>query len=296
MRIVFTTATAYQRGLTPAMLLTGERNGRWRKIEKGVWVEGPASPSRIDRAIGTVLRTGGVASGGLAARLHELDSVTLGAPPHVTVPPNRMTRRAGVRRMSLPPERVVRVGAIPCTDGLQTLIDLAPIVDDAGWEQALESALRKKLVTVPQLDEALPALGRSRTPGTPRIRRVLLLRPPGAPATESLLETLMVQLARVVPNLPEAIRQLDIYDEYGNCVARVDLAWPELGLFAELDGQQHKGQPLYDASRQTRVIAVTGWLCGRFTWDEVWRVPVFTARRLEQLADQCRLRPLRAAG
>jgi hypothetical protein len=294
MRIVFTTATAYQRGLTPAMLLTGERNSRWRKVEKGVWVEGPAPPSRFDRAVGAVLRTGGVASGGLAARLHDLDSVTLGAPPHVTVPPNRMTRRAGVRRLWLPPERIVTVDGIPCTDGFQTLVDLAPALDDLTWEQALESAVRKGLVTIDQLEDALPALGRSRTPGTRRMRVVLALRPRGAPPTESLLETLMVQLARLVPNLPEPVRQLDIYDEYGNHVARVDLAWPELGLFTELDGQQHKGQPVYDANRQTRVIAVTGWLCGRFTWDEVRRVPVFTARRLGELAEQCRRRPLRA--
>ncbi|HEX8770539.1 MAG TPA: DUF559 domain-containing protein, partial [Acidimicrobiales bacterium] len=102
---------------------------------------------------------------------------------------------------------------------------------------------------------------------------VLSLRPPGTPPTESLLETLMVQLARLVPNLPEPVRQLDIYDEYGNHVARVDLAWPDLGLFTELDGQQHEGQPVYDANRETRVVAVTGWLCGRFTWHEVRRVP-----------------------
>lgn len=185
MRIVFTTAIAYERGLTPAMLLTGERNGRWRKIEKGVWVEGPAPASRLDRAVGAVLRTGGVASGGLAARLHDLDSVTLGAPPHVTVPPNRMTRRAGVRRLWLPPDRIVTVGGIPCTDGFQTLVDLAPALDDFTWEQALESALRKGLVTIGQLEKALPALGRSRT-----LRRLTPVRRNprgwGAPVSRSL--------------------------------------------------------------------------------------------------------------
>ncbi len=38
MRRVFTTADALQNGLTEAGLLTGERRGRWRKLEKGVWV------------------------------------------------------------------------------------------------------------------------------------------------------------------------------------------------------------------------------------------------------------------
>ncbi|MDQ6927071.1 MAG: DUF559 domain-containing protein [Actinomycetota bacterium] len=206
--------------------------------------------------------------------------------------PNRATRRPLIRRLLLPPERITTVCGIPCTDGLQTLIDLAPVLDDPTWEQALESGLRKDLLTVAQLEGALPRLSRSRTPGTRRIRVVLALRPLGAPPTESLLETLMVQLARIVPNLPEPVRQLEIYDEYGNFVARVDLAWPELGLFAELDGQQHKGQPVYDANRETRVVAATGWLCGRFSWHEVRRVPVVTARRLGELAGQCRRRPL----
>ena len=111
-----------------------------------------------------------------------------------------------------------------------------------------------------ELESLLPELGRGRIPGTARIRRVLALRPPGAPPTESLLETLMVQLARTVPGLPEPVRQLEV--EW----ARVDLAWPDLGLFVELDGQQHKDQPLYDARRETAVVAATGWLCGRFTW------------------------------
>ncbi len=96
----------------------------------------------------------------------------------------------------------------------------------------------------------------------------------------------MVQLARTVPGLPDPVRQLEVGS------ARVDLAWPDLGLFVELDGQQHNDQPLYDARRETAVVAATGWLCGRFTWTEVVRVPMSTARRLAALADQARRRPI----
>src|SRR5207237_1032760 len=137
------------------------------------------------------------------------------------------------------------------------------------------SALRKRLVTVEELIDAIPGV-----PGADRIRRVLALRPPGAPPTESLLETHMVQVARRVPGLPPPTRQVVIYDHYGEFVARVDLAWPELGVFIELDGEHHIDQPVYDASRETLVVATTGWLCGRFTWTEVVRTPVHAARRL----------------
>jgi very-short-patch-repair endonuclease len=96
----------------------------------------------------------------------------------------------------------------------------------------------------------------------------------------------MVQLTRTVPGLPEPVRQLEVG------WARVDLAWPELGLFVELDGEQHKDQARYDARRETAVVAATGWLCGRFTWTEVVRLPTSTARRLAALADQARRRPI----
>jgi len=186
------------------------------------------------------------------------------------------------------------VAGFRCTDGLQTLSDLAHRLSDDLWEQALESAVRLDLVAIAVIDVELPHLGRQRIKGTRRIRRVLLERPDGAAATESLLETLMIQIARLVPWLPPPQRQVDIYDGWGRFVARVDLAWPELGLFIELDGQHHKGQPVYDASRETLVVATTGWLVGRFTWTECTTHRLHTARRLEALAAQARRRPLAA--
>jgi hypothetical protein len=156
------------------------------------------------------------------------------------------------------------------------------LLDDSHWEMANESGLHERLYTVANLEALLPVLSSQRFAGTARIRRVLALRPDGAPPTESALETLMVQLIRTVPTMPEPTRQLRIYDRYGVFVARVDLCWPELGIFIELDGQGHKGQPVYDAIRQSNVTAATGWLCGRFTWAEVNSFPRDTARRLAE--------------
>jgi hypothetical protein len=184
----------------------------------------------------------------------------------------------------------VVIDGLRCTDGLQTLADLAADLDALRWEQALESALRKRLTAIADIEGALPALGRARTPGVRRMCRVLAARPDGAPSTESLLETLMVQLVRGVGGSPEPIRQHEVVDECGSFVARVDLSWPELGLFLELDGQQHQGQPVYDARRETAVVAATGWLPGRFTWREVVSIPTTTARRLAALTGQARRR------
>ncbi len=220
------------------------------------------------------------AHGIVAGHLYGLDAADEFAPIH--------TRRRG--RLVAP--ALARLHGIACTNGLQTIVDLAAVLNDLQWEQALESALFKKLFTVTDL-EALCLRG---VAGVARIRRVLALRPPGARPTESMLETLMVQLARVTDGVPEPVRQVEVYNEFGEFVARVDLAWPDLGVFIELDGQQHRGQPLYDANRESRVVAATGWLCARFSWDEVNYNPNTSGRRLAKIIEQARLRPMKAAG
>lgn len=280
-RRLFTTDEALAGGVTKDALRWATEAGRIVSLGRGVYGAGPEPPTALDWARAAVLRGGGEARGHLAGVLHGLDSVCLDDRP--------------TRRTRLPADRVVVVGGVRCADGLATLVDLAATLDDLTWEQALESALRKRLTTVAAIDAVVAALGGARVSGTARIWRVLVQRPPGAPATESLLETLMVQRGRLVPDLPPPVRQLDVYNAYGEFVARVDLAWPGLGLFIDLDGQHHSGQPVYDARRETAVVASTGWLCGRFTWDEVVRWPTTTARRLAGLVDQARRRPLPAA-
>jgi very-short-patch-repair endonuclease len=255
---------------TEATLRWGEQKGRWRRADRNVWAEGPEPLTELDRARAAVMATGGVASHHLAGVLYGLDSVRLDG-TWITVPPSGNGRRPHVCRRRLPPECVVSVCGLPCTDGTRTLADLAASLSDAVWEHALESALRKRLASIELVTGN---------------RRVLERRPAGAPPTESLLETLMVQLARTVRGLPEPVRQLQI----GH--ARLDLAWPQLGLFVELDGQHHKDQPVYDARRETAVVAATGWLCGRFTWTEVVHMPNTTSRRLAEVAEQARRRPV----
>lgn len=285
MRRMFTTSEARAGGSTDAQLRWGAKTGRWVRAGRGVWAEGPESPTRLERALAATVAARGVASGRLAGVLLGLDGVALTG-PDFTVRPGASNRRPGARRRALPPERVIQVGDVPCTDGVQTLVDLGAELSDDRWEQALEAALRQGLVSLDELRAALDAARRSRLPGGPRMRRVLSRRPQGAPPTESLLETLMVQLARRVEGLGDPVRQYVVVDAHGLFVARCDLVWPRRGLFIELDGQHHEGQPLYDANRQTAVAAATGWLCGRFTWHEVVHTPAATARRLAALADR----------
>ncbi len=244
-------------GRTRSQLRWDVTSGRIHAVGHDTFRSGPGPATPLSRSLAVAVATDGVVSGALAAVLHRSDA---GAAPvaDVTVDRTASAKRPGLRHRLLAPDRIVEVAGFRCTDGLQTLVDLAHRGPDDGWEQALESFLRRGLVTTKALEDELPHLGRMRMKGTARIRRILLMRPVGAPPTESLLETLMVQIARLVPGLGPPQRQVEVFDRWGDFVARVDLAWPELGIFIELDGQQHAGQPVYDASRETAVVAATG--------------------------------------
>lgn len=259
MRRLFTTASS---GLTDDALRWGERMGRWRRVQRAVYADGPEPITQLDRERAQVLAANGVARGALGGRLLGLDVALDGRP---------------MRRQRLSADRLLVAGGITCADARQVLVDLARTLDDDRWEQALESALRRRLVTVEEVTgDALP-----------RMRRVLGRRPPGTPPTESLLETLALPLARTVPELGEPVRQLVVRAADGSFVARIDLSWPDLGMFLELDGQHHADQPVYDARRETAVVAATGWLPARATWHEVTRVPRATARRWVDVARRC---------
>lgn len=277
-RRVFTRKQFFARGGTKKELEWGVTKGRWVHVVQGFYAEGPKPPTPLDVALARMLSADGMASSLPAAKLYDLDGIV--------VPKTPLPRR---RRVPLSPEPVL-VDGFWCTNGLQTLVDIAPLVDDLVWEQALESALQKGLLKLEELVDVVPLLVASRTAGSPRIRRVLALRPPNAPPTESMLETLMVQLARVTDGVPEPRRQVVVEDEHGGFVARVDLAWPDHGGFGELDGEQHKNQPVYDAVRETNVAIATGWLCGRFSWTEVRWNPVPTGRRLAKFIASARRR------
>src|SRR5579871_2956325 len=123
MRRLYTTAELRRLGITESAIRCSLKKGRLTRVIPGVYVKGPEPPSPLEEAAAVVAATGGIASGSLAGVLLEIDGVTL-CGPDVIVSPEGSGRRPGVRRRTFPAERVVRAHGIPCTDGLQTLVDL----------------------------------------------------------------------------------------------------------------------------------------------------------------------------
>ena len=82
-------------------------------------------------------------------------------------------------------------------------------------------------------------------------------------------------------------------DTAGHLLGRVDFAWPELGVFVELDGRikyelhRRPGESLGDylmreKRREERICLATGWLCIRIGWADLEH-PESLARRLREL-------------
>jgi len=70
----------------------------------------------------------------------------------------------------------------------------------------------------------------------------------------------------------------------GRPIGRLDICWPDVGLWVELDGHAWHDTAralLYDRRRQNELAAALQWLPLRFTWDDVTERPDATARLTE---------------
>src|SRR5687767_13960351 len=111
MRRLFTVADVRFEEMSEDALRWSVRMGAYRRVVRGVYAEGPEPPSALDRERAKVVAADGVACGGLAGVLHGLDAAELDGRP--------------LRRRSLPPNRIVSIGSLRCTNGVQTVLDLA---------------------------------------------------------------------------------------------------------------------------------------------------------------------------
>lgn len=111
------------------------------------------------------------------------------------------------------------------------------------------------------------------------------------PRIESLGETRTFFLLHR-QGLPMPVPQYEIRDENGVLIARVDFAWPELGVFLEFDGkikyekllkpgQRASDVVIAEKRREELVCRLTGWRCIRITWADL-ATPEHTAAMIRE--------------
>ncbi|GAA4375241.1 type IV toxin-antitoxin system AbiEi family antitoxin domain-containing protein [Nocardioides caricicola] len=92
--------------------------------------------------------------------------------------------------------------------------------------------------------------------------------------------------------LPMPEPQYEVKDEHGKVIARVDFAWPELGVFLEFDGkvkyekllregERASDVVLLERDREREICRVTGWRCIRIVWSDLAR-PAQTAAMIRR--------------
>jgi hypothetical protein len=157
--------------------------GRWQVVRRGVYAGGWVPPSWEQAVLAVVLAVGQpcAASRATAARLWDLPIPRADAIDVLTLSCRRV-RLEAVHQQRVDEyhlEDVTVHRRIPVTTVARTLVDCAPGLSAPALGRAVDEALRRKLLQVPDLVacvDRLPPVGRRRLVG---IRQVLAERVPG---------------------------------------------------------------------------------------------------------------------
>ncbi len=169
----------------------------------------------------------------------------------------------------------------------RTCLELTTILDVEHAMVEIGDLLHRALTTIEALRSRYALM--DRWPDT--LRSDLILRlVDGRPESVGEQRTLFLCWAQ---HLPAPIPQYPIRDRSGRVICRVDLAWPDLGLFLEFDGRVKYERHLRDGEtatdavlrekrREQLICELTGWRCIRIVWADLY-TPEKTAARIRAM-------------
>jgi hypothetical protein len=155
------------------------------------------------------------------------------------------------------PGDILLIDGIPVMRPERVLIELASIYKSPQFiETVLHAMLRKKLMTIESTVAVFRRLARRGRPGIAVTRAVLEQFDPSLALTESPPETKLLHILRR-GGLGRVIPQMEIRDEQGNFVARVDIGLPDMRATVEYDSDQEHGDVISigrDNERRNRIF------------------------------------------
>ncbi|MGF1648326.1 MAG: DUF559 domain-containing protein [Kineosporiaceae bacterium] len=252
---VFVGSAAVAAGLVTRAELSGPR---YQRVLHGVYAD-----SRVPRdhllfcRAAALVAPAAVVSGRSAAWLWGArtgvakgDDVSLVLPPGTS---SRSRRGISARRVSLGAGDAIVHRGLRLTSAARTAWDIAAVDSDDVAVPVLDEMLHRRVVAPDTL--AAYAAARTESPGSARARSILDLLDG---RSESPPES-RVRLALVKAGLAPSA-QVDVVDDQGRFVARVDLAFVRERVAVEYDGGWHSepGQLARDRDRLNRLQAA-GW-------------------------------------
>jgi very-short-patch-repair endonuclease len=235
-----------------------------RLLEGGVWEELCPRTYRVaasrpvdwrQRQAAVVLATGGVASGFAAAALHGLRRVPPGPEVLLARAPRLELDAVVHTTRELDAVDCIEVDGIRATSVARTLVDLGGRVQGSDFEDMLDIALARRLVTVDRLRSRAEALWAPRRAGCAVVLALLRERTPQNARAANVWEARVLREVRR-SGLPEP--SVNHRVRIGGRVRYLDLAWPEAKVAIEFDGfVPHAPRRVFDddRARQNDLVA-----------------------------------------
>jgi very-short-patch-repair endonuclease len=271
-------------GATMELIRHKVATGQWARMHRGVYRDTavPQTPGQDLRGAWLALRGAGIVSHTSAGWLWGL----LPEPPpkpELSIQTSNGRRLKGVtfhHFADLDWAQAVTRQHVLVTNPLRTIVDMAgsPLLSSSQLTDAIDTALSKRLVTIPAITAELDRLARRGRPGVGKLRSHLANRGfIGAPEA-SVLESKMGRII-IATRLPLPRVELTVGE---NGEYRLDFAWPEIKLAVEVDGYifhssvEHKQR---DDTRRNR-LQQAGWTVLVYNWRETCNEPARLASEI----------------
>lgn len=272
----FTTAEARAVGLSRKVLRRMVDRGALREPLRGVFVDSARTDSVLlrVRAAAKVIPPGSVICDRTALWVH--GAAIVGPDGRYEAPPIDVFRLAGGARVRRPqcqggtrtlePDDVMELDGVLVTTPLRTALDLGRLSGRDDAFAALDALMRVGGLAVGDLSAQLP-----RFRGARGVRQLRQLVPWANPGAESPAESI-TRLRLYDEGLPAPTVQYEVRNTLGMVVYRLDLAYPELKLAVEYDGQEHHTSSADRAHDQRRrdYLRRLGWTIVVLTTEDVY--------------------------
>lgn len=246
--------------------------GRWRRVDRGVYLVAGAPFDWTTRQLAAVLASGpgATASHLAAARIWNVPGFGTVA-PEVSIPRGRRVRRGSLRvhqSSDLDRCEVVTRDGIPVTSMERTMLDIARSVGHRRLLRSIEAGRRAGHLTWASLIAMLSAHARRGRPGVRKLRATILANADRDEITDTDMELLVLGLLAEA-GLPTPVVKHRVLDG-DRFVAEVDLAYPGLKIALECDGSVHLDPEVRekDLKRQNDLVLL-GWTLLRFSFERV---------------------------